>query len=192
MPAVVPLSAPPLDPTGDGLRRRITLLCRLLRGAAVLYALWGLIGLLVLWHDPTAVDTAWNHRLGVDVGPVPWQQRLGGLIVCLVTWTFVAGACLNLWWLTTEFLAGRIFTLDAAALLRRTALHGLAAGLSDILFRPVIFVLMTLHMPPGQRQIGVFLMPADLLDVMLLCGFLALAEVFRAAAEIADDHASFV
>jgi hypothetical protein len=189
---LAPLFVPSREPAEAILRRRIARLCRMLRIAAVLYAVWGLIGILVLWNDPASVGTAWNARLRIDVGVVPGPQRLAGLTVCLVTWGFVATACLHLWWLTSEFLAGRIFTLDAAALLRRTALAGLAAGISDILFRPLIFVLMTLHMPPGQRQVGLFLMPSDLLDLMLLAGFLALAEVFRAAAEIADDNAQIV
>jgi hypothetical protein len=192
VPAVVPSSAPPAEPTETVLRRRIGRLCHLLRIAAALYALWVLVGLLVLWHDPSSVATAWSHQLRTDLGVVPWGQRLAGLAVCLIDWGFVAGACLSLWRLASEFLAGRIFTVGAASLLRRTALCGLAACLCDILFRPLIFVLLTLHMPPGQRQIGLFLAPNDLLNVVLLGGFLALAEVFRAAAEIADDNARFV
>jgi hypothetical protein len=51
---------------------------------------------------------------------------------------------------------------------------------------------VTLHLPPGQRHVAISFQPNDLVLVLFLCGFIALAHIYKAAAEIADDNAQFV
>lgn len=171
---------------------RIRGLCRLVRVAAVVYAAASIVGLIWLWSHDDAQLRAYGSWLGTAFVPVPPMQRLAGFAVKFVQWLLVAAACLAMIRLFGGFLAGRIFTLDAARLVRRIALFGLAAELVDVLTRPVISVLLTLHMAPGTRQIGLFLDGHDLLEPMFLIGFLALGHVFAVAAEIAADNAAIV
>ena len=51
---------------------------------------------------------------------------------------------------------------------------------------------MTIHLPPGSRHIGLYFQPNDLLNLMFLGGLFALAQVFKVAAEIAEDNAAIV
>jgi len=41
-------------------------------------------------------------------------------------------------------------------------------------------------------MVAVFFNPSDLLNVLFLTGFLALAHIFTVAAEIADEHSQIV
>jgi len=180
------------SPAVEALRARIGLLCRLLRLAAPLYAAWVFALLAMHWSDGADVARAYGHWLKIDLPEVPVFARAAGFLVHMVVWGPIVGACVNLWLLFTGFLAGRVFTVDAALTLRRLALFGLAAEAADIVSRPLLSMLVTIHLPPGARHIGLFFQPNDLLNLMFLGGLLALARVFRVAAEIAEDHAAIV
>ncbi len=179
-------------PSVAALRRRIGTLCQILRAAAPLYAIWVLILLAIHWSDSAAVARAWSHLLNVPLPEVPAFQRVAGFLIQMVSWSLLVGACVNLWMLFSGFLVGRVFTVDAALTLRRLALFGLAAEAFDMASRPILSILVTIHLPAGARHIGVFFQPNDLLNLMFLGGLLALAHVFKTAAEIAEDHAAIV
>jgi hypothetical protein len=89
-------------------------------------------------------------------------------------------------------LAGRVFTVDAAALLRRVAVFGLAAQVADMAAHPLVSAIVTMHLPVGQRAIAFTANPTDLMVLLVLSAILALAHIFHAAAEMADDHARIV
>lgn len=184
--------APTETPTVAALRARIGRLCCALRLAAPLYALWVFVLLVVHWSDPADVTRAYSHWLKADLIEVPALQRAFGFLVHMIPWALIVAACLDLWRLFSGFLAGRVFTVDAALTLRRLSLFGLAAEVADMATRPLLSLITTLHMPPGGRHIGFFFQPNDLLNLMFLGGLLALGHVFKVAAEIAEDHAAIV
>lgn len=182
-PAVTPDAA---------LRARIGWLCHLLRVAALVYAVWVFALLALHWSNAAEVTRLYSHLLRAPLTEVPAAQRAGGFVVHLIGWALLAMACANLWRLFSGFLAGRVFTLDAALTLRRLSLFGLAAQAVDMLGRPVLSVLVSLQMPPHQRLLGFYFQTSDLLNLLFLGGLLALAQVFKVAAEIAEDNAAIV
>ncbi|MDK9696718.1 MAG: DUF2975 domain-containing protein [Siculibacillus sp.] len=179
-------------PSVEALRTRIGPLCHVLRFAAVAYAVWVFVLLAMHWSNAAEVTRAYSHWLKADLLEVPAAQRAGGFLVQMVPWGLTVLACWNLWKLFSGFLAGRVFTLDAALTLRRLSLAGLAAVVIDMITRPLLSILVSIHMPPGARHIGFFFRPDDMLNLMFLGGLLALAQVFKVAAEIADDAAAIV
>jgi len=179
-------------PSVDALRRRIGWLCQTLRFAAVAYALWVFALLAMHWGNAADVTRAYSHLLKTDLLEVPAPQRAGGFLLHMIPWSLIVLTCWNLWTLFSGFLAGRVFTVDAALTLRRLALAGLAAEAADMALRPILSILVTLHMPPGSRHVGFFFQTDDLLNLMFLGGLFALAQVFKVAAEIAEDNAAIV
>ena len=174
------------------LRQRIGWLCQLLRWAAATYALWILAAVGFYWSDPDRVRRHWSLWLRIDVPePAAWQLALG-FAVHFAIWLPAAAACYAVWRLFSGYLAGRIFTADATVWLRRIGVFGLVAQFADMLARPVVSMIVTANMPTGSRIVSVFANPPDLLNVLFLTGFVALAHIFRAAVELADEHAQIV
>lgn len=184
-----PLSFPPAAPA---LRQRIGWLCQLVRWGAVAYAAWVLFGIVAYWTDSARVARHWSVWLHAEVPPpLPWQQATG-FAIHFALWLALAAAVWSVWRLFSAYLDGRVFTAEAALWLRRVGLFGLAAQFGDMLARPLVSMVVTATHPDGARLVSVFAQPPDLLNLLFLFGFVALAHVFKAAAEIADDHAQIV
>lgn len=179
-------------PSVEALRARIGVLCQVLRFAALAYAAWVFVLLAMHWSDAATVTRTYSHWLKGDLFEIPAQQRALGFLVQMVPWALTVLACWNLWRLFSGFLAGRVFTVDAALTLRCLAIAGLAAVMVDMISRPLLSLLVSVHMPPGSRHIGFFFQTNDMLNLMFLGGLLALAHVFKVAAEIAEDNAAIV
>ena len=185
-----PTSPPPA--ARDSLHARISLLCQLVRWGAVAYAGWTLFGIVAYWTDPSRVARHWSAWLHADVpAPLPWQQATG-FAIHFALWLALAAAVWSVWRLFSAYLDGRVFTAEAALWLRRVGLFGLAAQFGDMLARPLVSMVVTATHLDGARLVSVFAQPPDLLNAVFLLGFVALAHVFKAAAEIADDHARIV
>jgi hypothetical protein len=191
----LPLSSQPTPRELEtALRRRIGWICQATRFSAVIFALWLLYGLAAYWSDVAAIDAHHGHMLNKDLSQIePWQQA-SAFAVQFVIWLLAAYACYSAWRLFTLYLDGRIFVLDSALWLRRTALFGIVAQSLDIATRPLLSVLLTLHFPAGQklRILSVYLIPNDLALLLLLFGLLATAHIQKTAAEIADENAQIV
>ncbi len=180
-------------PSGQAaLRRRIGWMCHLIRLAAAGYGAWVLFTVIRHWTDPAMVMRGYGAWLKTDLaGILPWQL-MAGFSLHLGIWAFAAAGCFSVWKLFSGYLAGRIFTIDAAIWLRRIGTFGLAAQMADLVTRPLVAMIVSAHLPEGFRTVGFFGNPTDLLIVLFLGGFIALAEIFRAAAEIAADHEQIV
>jgi hypothetical protein len=192
---MIDIAASPSSTNGlslDSLRRRIGWLCRALRLAIVVYAVWMLFVIALFWWDEQKVASHFLHALNVDVSGASAQQRLGAACVSLAIWLLLAAACFSGWRLFSTYLQGRIFTPDAARWLRRLALFGLLAALVDILARPIMSLVLTAHKAAGHHIVSVYLRPEDLSTVLLLATLLALAHIQKTAADIADEHSQFI
>jgi len=176
----------------EALRRRIGWICHVLRVVAVVYVAWLLLVVFQHWAEGGRAAQAYSNWLRIDVSGMGATQRLLGFCVTLGIWVLVAAACVNLWRLCSGYLAGRIFTTGAATALGRIALFGLAAQFADIAARPLIAAIVTMHLPDGRAAFAFSLTPTDLLVVGFLLAFFALAHIYRAAAEMADDHAGII
>jgi hypothetical protein len=176
------------------LRTKIGWICHSVRIAAVLYPVWLLYLLLTFWTDKEALNRQWGHLLNKDLLGISSWQMTAALGVQLVTWLFASAACYFAWRLFTAYLSGNILTAESSAWLGRVAWFGLAAEGIDILSRPLIAILVTLHFPAGlhQRAVAVYFQAEDLLILFMLLAILALASVQKTAAIIAEEHRQMV
>ncbi len=179
-------------PSTDALRKRIGWLCQAIRFAAAAYAVWILAIVITHWSNTERVARVYGGWLKVDMTNLAGWQQLAGFGVTMVIWTLAAAACYCVWKLFSGFLAGRIFSVDASVWLRRIGIFGMAAAIADIVARPVITMLMTLHLPPASRTFAAPLNPNDLVFVLFFGSLIALAHIYKTAAEIADDAAQIV
>lgn len=148
--------------------------------------------LATYWSSAASIANGYGRFLKTDLPTIaPWQQA-AAFGVNFVIWLVAAYACYNAWKLFSTYLQGRIFTVDAAIWLRRVAFFGLVAVCAGIASRPLISVILTSHLPQGQHLVNLFFRPEDLLNLLLLGGFLALSHIHKTAAEIAGEHAQFV
>ena len=176
----------------SGLRERIGWLCQFVRFSALGYAVWTLQSIMMLWLNRDRVIHHYGTWLRVDISGFADWQRVAGFVMHFGIWLLVAACVYNAWRLFSGFLAGRIFSLDAAILLRRCALFGLAAQIADMATRPLITGLLSLHLPKGARAMAVAFNQNDLVFLMFLAAFVALAHVFKTAAEIAEEHEGII
>lgn len=180
--------------TLSGLRTRISRLCQTVRFAALGYALWTLYLIISHWISVETINNGYGRLLGVDLsGLRPWQQAAGfGLNLSI--WVIVAIACYCAWRLFSAYLNGEIFSTVAAIWLQRMAMFGLIAQIADIAARPLLSIFLTLHFLNDQKMriVNIFVLPNDVIVLLLLSGFLALAHIQKAAAEIAAENAQFV
>jgi hypothetical protein len=174
------------------LRRRIGFLCHAIRLACLVYAGWILFQIVHYWSDAEQVRRSQGAMLSVTLEPIaPWQL-LSGFAVHFSIWCLTACACLCAWKLFSQYLNGQIFTIAATRWLSFLGWLGTTAQLADILTRPLISMIVSAHMPAGQRVIGLAVHPHDLLILLFLSSLIALAHIFRVATEIAEDHAQIV
>jgi len=179
-------SAAPTD-----LRSRIGWICQAIRIGAVIWIIWVVILVVMVWSDRSAMLVNYGRFLGVDLSGVSTRQYASAFALGLVDCAVAGGVPFCLWRLSATYLAGRVFTVDAALWLRRTGLAAMAAVGTDVVLRLVISAIFTgrVVLVPAQ---GLFINPQDLLHVILAMFLLSLASIFKAAAELADDHAQIV
>src|SRR5262249_58173796 len=114
-----------------------------------------------------------------------------GVVAVLVALAGGVPVVICIWQLAGTYLAGRVFTVDAALWLRRTGIAGVAAIVVSVLMRATvasIIVGQPVLIPPRSF----FVLPQDLLNLIFVMFVLGLAHIFKAAAELAEDHAQIV
>lgn len=174
------------------LRRRIGWICHIVRWASVFYAGWVLWLIGRYWSDGDLVRRVYAFRTNLPLTEPELWQRMIGLALQSLDWLLVALAIYAVWRMMGEYLNGRIFDKSAAFWMRRIGVFGLLAIAVDILLRPLLSGIMSLHMPEGARFIAMEVNPNDLLNTLFLLAIVALAHIFTSAADLADDHASIV
>lgn len=179
-------------PAAGDLRARIGWLCHGLRIAVCLWAAWTLALILWLWRSREQVAASYGGWWRLDLSALPDAHYATGLALVLLDWAFVALLCVMLWRMFGLYLDGQVFSRAATDAMRRVGLVALAAILFDFLARPLVSWVLTLHLPAGAQRLNLFARPEDLLHLLFAGFVLALAHVFRAAAEIAEDNAGIV
>ena len=183
-----PASAPQ-DPGVRGLRAW-SLAVRLLCG----------IGAALLLVGPWSVAfDALPHQLSTQGagGTFSWQieaaaQRQRAFVVSLLPALAGMYALMRLWQLFTRYARGEVFSAATARLFAHFAYGLLAFCLVTVLGRALMSVALSWDNPPGQRTLIVGLGSDDF--VLLLFGvvLVAIAEVMRRHAQLAEDNAGFV
>ena len=179
-------------PGPSDLRSRIGWICHALRIAAVLWIGWGAALLIIMWSDKARVTEGWGQLFSIDLSGLSDARYVTAFAVALVDLAVAAVVAACLWRLAGTYLAGSVFTVDAALWLRRTGIAGFAAIAVDVVARIVVASILTAQFVPTSARGFFYLMPQDVLHLIFAAFVFALAYVFKAAAEMADDHAQIV
>ena len=183
-----PFNATPLR---TGLRARIAWICQALRLAAVIWVVWEFVFVVIHWSDKAAVLQSYERvfSTALTVSTARYAVAFGVVMVSMAV-VFVIAFCL--WRLAVTYLAGRVFTVDAALWLRRTAIAGLAGVIVSVIARVVVASILTGRWVPMSPLGFFYIVPQDVLHLIFVIFVLALAHIFKAAAEMADDQAQIV
>jgi hypothetical protein len=182
-----PLSSAQLIALNDKLRWA----CYSVRGVALVWLAYEAATAFVNWGDRQAnlvrLSKGWNVDV-TNVSALRYWSAVAMVMLSLVTVAIVVGA---FWRLTGVYLHGRVFSLEAAMAMRRTALAGFAATLFNIVSFPVIMCLISTDLL-ATLAYRAWVNPTNLL-YLLMSGFIfALSVILETAAEIADEHRRFV
>jgi hypothetical protein len=175
-----------------GLRARIAWVGHALRIAGVVWFAWGSALLLYVWSDRARVTQGWGQLFSLDLSGISDARYAVAFGVALVDLAVSALVAACLWRLASTYLAGRVFTVDAALWLRRTGIAGFAAIAADIVARMAVASILTGQVVPIPTRGFIYFMPQDVLHLIFAAFVFALAYIFQAAAEMADDHAQIV
>jgi hypothetical protein len=179
------------SPGPRDLRASIGWICHGLRIAAVVWAGWLLAVSLLNWSDKAAILGAYGQFMSLDLSGVSNARYAAAFVLVLVTWAAAVAVAVSIWGLASTYLAGRVFTVDAAVWLRRTGIAGIVAVAVNALARFLVLGILTEQLVPVPPH-GFFIIPQDLLHLIFAGFVLGLAHIFKAAAEMADDHAQIV
>ena len=174
------------------LQGRIGWICQIGRVLAAGYALWTLWLTATFFADGALVGRRFGMIAGLGPVEVTSGQQWAGFGLVMVDWLVLAITCGTAWQLFTSYLNGRIFTPDAANLLRRTALSGIAAVLLDLALRPVLVWLVAGTVPAYAKASWYYFSPHDLALLAFLVSLFAIAHIFKVAAELAEENAEIL
>lgn len=165
--------------------------CHAIRAAAVIWVLWGLGLTLWTWGRRDDLLSRLEKLYGLDASSVTDLGYWSAVALVLASWLPSAALVIFIWRLARIYLDGRVFTVEAAARLRSVALAGFFAAGVVILTRPFTVALISSDLM-AKLPLQFWLNPNDLLYFLISGFLLALAVIFKTAAEIADEHARFV
>ena len=174
------------------LRARIGWICHALRIAAVLWITWELAFIIFNWSDKARLLQNYQRVFSADLGDVSAARYAAAFAAIMVSLAVGAVVVVCIWRLAGTYLAGRVFTVDAALWLRRTGLAGISAVIVSVLVRVVIASILVGRFVPISARGYYYLLPQDLLHAIFAVFVFALAHIFKAAAEMAEDQAQIV
>lgn len=174
------------------LHQQVGLLCHVIRVTALAWILWSLYRTVTFWGDAAEVVRGYGHFLKVDLSGLPASHH--GLVFALVLADWLVGAAVVwfVWKLFGHYLRGSIFTREAVAAMRGLGWVGVLAVAADMIVRPVISFVLTMHLDNATPAHRVWGDPNDLLHLLMAFFIVALAHVYRAGVEIADDNRQIV
>lgn len=185
------IPAAKINPSLAALRGRIAWICQAVRIAALAWLLWGVAtNVWIRFHRSEYFDKGLRFN-EIDPASITDARYWAAFVLIIAVYAAAAFMVYRLWLLMQGYLDGDIFSVEAAGRLRRVALSGFAATAANVILPPLQLALMSTAL---FSKIPLWrLVAPDNLLYALLCGFfLALSAIFRAAAEIADEHAQFV
>jgi hypothetical protein len=192
--AASPGQAPPFAASAvrADLRARIGWICHALRIVALIWIVWVVVMTLVAWSDKAQVLQNYGRAFSADLSDVSSARYAAAIIVVILQVASDVPVVFCLWRLASAYLAGSIFTVDATTWLRRTAIAGLFALVVSVIARVVVVSILTSRLAPLSALGFYYVLPQDVLHLVFVIFVLALAHIFKAAAEMADDHARIV
>jgi len=185
--------APAMTSQADNseLRRRVAPLCHAIRLSALVWIIWASVATFSVFASKVRVAEHYGRVLHVDLTNLPTQGYLMALAIVLVDLAIAWIIVVFIWRLFGHYLRGEIFSSSAVKEMWRGGWTGVAAVVTDIVARPLVAYVLTQHLSESQRH-HFWTSPDDLLHVLLALFIVALAHIFRAGVEIADDNRQIV
>lgn len=179
------------DPRLSVLRRRIALLCHVVRVAAAVWYVWGLGLLIFVLGDRPAQLAKLAKVLELDPRTVSDVDYWSAVGVVAIDAALSAPLVYFIWRVTRAYLDGDIFTVGAATLLRNVGAAGFVASAAGVVTAPLSIVLLS---PAVFAKLHVYeyVSPDNLLYFFISAFVFALGAILKTAAEIAEDHRQIV
>ena len=186
-----PVTIPTAPAGADKLRRQVAPLCHAIRWSAVAWIVWASAAALSVFGSKATVAELYGRLLHVDLTGLSTPGYLMALTIILIDLAIAWLIVVFIWRLFGHYLRGDIFSAAAVAEMGRAGWTEVAAVVADLLSRPLVAYALTPHLGEGARH-HFWIMPNDLLHLLLALFIVALAEIFRAGVEIADDNRQIV
>ena len=155
--------------------------------------LWVVVVSVIVWSDKPHILHSYELLFSANLGDVSAARYALAFATVMVSVAAAAVVVVCLWRLFGTYLAGRVFSVDAAVWLRRSGLAGIAAVIVDMLVRVVVAcILVGQFVPIPSHGYYYYALPQDLLHAIFAIFVFALAYIFKAAAEMAEDQAQIV
>jgi hypothetical protein len=167
--------------------RRMVLACQALLVLMPLAWLW-------YWVTSTAPELAMQANLPAGAIQLPLQlwQRVAAALVHAVPLVLVLVGVWQVKQCFAAFVQGQVFTAHATTHLRRFAAWVAAAALAAMVAGVVISVLLTLHNPPGTRQLAVGLSSDHVFTLFFAALVWLMADVMGQGQALAEENERFV
>lgn len=184
---------PALNPQvqNQALHRRVAPLCHIIRLCALAWISWATAATLMLFASPESVAAHYSRVLKVDLTSLPLSGYAMALAIIVFDLALAWLIVLFVWRLFGHYLKGDIFSIAAVTEMWRAGWTGVAAVVADIVARPLLAYVLTQHLSENQRY-HFWTTPNDLLHFLLALFVVALAHIFSAGVEIADDNRQIV
>jgi hypothetical protein len=175
-----------------------TKLARLSRVMSAL-SLFGMIAIPVLvtaiflHPDTTQFLMLRLDHLGVDLSSqIPLQYRVDALVCEAVPLAFTVWSMWSLHRLFANYAQGRVFSPEPLRYLNNVATALFLEVLAEFVMQAPISYLLSLHNPPGHREISLSFGSSDAVWLFVAGTVLVIARVMGEARRVADENAAFV
>ena len=187
------MSTPSARPHTDHrvLTRRIASLCHAIRCSALLWGVWATAMTLMVFASPDRVAEHYGRFFKIDLTNLPTSGYVLALLIIVLDVALAWLVVVFVWRLFGHYLKADIFSHAAVDEMWRCGWTGFAAVVGDILARPALAYALTQHLSSSQRH-HFWTDPNDLLHLMLALFVVAVAFIFRAGVEIADENRQIV
>jgi hypothetical protein len=181
------------------LRRRIGWICQILRFGAPVTFIWGQVDLMIYLADKARLSK--QAALILDesfMRPFTDWQCLALFAISIPSTLADFALVYNVWLLVSGYLAGRIFTIDAARLMQRCGVAGIASVIASLLMRAPALAIYAASRPTRGpfadpfKDPEFYFGPGDLHMLMFYLALIALAHVQKTAAEICSENGQIV
>lgn len=123
---------------------------------------------------------------------VPIQHRIDALFCEVVPLGFTVWALWSLRQLFSNFANGHVFSAEPLRHLNNVATALFLGVLADFVMEAPISYLLSLHNPPGHREISLSFGSNDAVWLFIAGTVLVIARVMGEARRVADENAAFV
>jgi hypothetical protein len=155
------------------------------------WAIWATAVTLTVFASRDRVAEHYGQFFKIDLTKLPTSGYALALLIIILDLALAWLVVVFIWRLFGHYLRADIFSHAAVDEMWRGGWAGVAAIVGDILARPALAYALTLHLSSSERH-HFWIAPNDLLLLMLAFLAVALALIFRAGVEIADENRQII